>query len=357
MASADPVDTAARHGVASFPATPVATARAVRRADAVVVGGGTVFKRLHRVSGRRRHALLANTAALVAGAHAAGVPVAMIGVGAGDLRGRAAGALSRWIARHVDLLVLRDEESAAVLAEAGAAAPFWIGADPVWYGVVAPPSGARPCGATDPAHPRVTVALSHLATGDMGRRSGGRRDGRTSPTRTISNLARALAGLDGRWDVRLQPWQTDGADDDRALAWSILGAVPGATIEDPPIGVADAAAAFKGTDVVVGMRFHSLVAAAIAGVRFVAVAHEPKLAAVARRLGQLAVPPQARAEVLTAAVLDAMHRPPPSPAAVAAEAGAAGTAFDLLELLLSPGAFADPADLRALPLSTGSGSW
>ena len=56
----------------------------------------------------------------------------MIGVGADDLRGRQAQVIARWLVRHADLLVLRDEESAAALAVAGAPKPFWIGADPAW---------------------------------------------------------------------------------------------------------------------------------------------------------------------------------------------------------------------------------
>ena len=86
VASADPADTARRHGVEAIPAGAIPVARTLRQVDAVVVAGGTIFKRLHHSSGRRPSALLASTAALMAGAHAVGCPVALVGVGAGDLR-------------------------------------------------------------------------------------------------------------------------------------------------------------------------------------------------------------------------------------------------------------------------------
>ena len=120
--------TAYRRSPPAPPPSPVSCAGA----DAVVVGGGTVFKTLHRSTGRRPNSLLRNACLLAAAAKASGKQVALVGVGAGDLRGRQARALARWLVRRVDLLVLRDEESASALAGVGAPAPFWIGADPAW---------------------------------------------------------------------------------------------------------------------------------------------------------------------------------------------------------------------------------
>ena len=82
--------------------------------------------------------LLANTSALVAVSSALHRPVAMVGVGAGRLDGRRARALSRFIVKHADLLVLRDEESAAEMFSSGIPGPFRIGADPAWTLVVPP---------------------------------------------------------------------------------------------------------------------------------------------------------------------------------------------------------------------------
>lgn len=347
VASSDPADTTRRHGVASVPARAGDAARALRHVDAVVVAGGTIFKRLHPAAGRRPNALLANTAALVAGARALGRPVALVGVGAGDLRGRLARRLSSWIARRADLVVLRDEESASVLTDAGVPSPFWIGADPVWadhdrlgdhlLAVTTPPrsvAGERRV---------VTVALSHLAGGETAER----------------HLAAGLDELADTWTVRLQPWQTGGGAADERLAHRLAGRLPGAQIDPPPADVVDAARHLvaTGTDVVVGLRFHALVAAGMAGRRFVAVAHEPKLAAVARRLDQLSVPPHASGEIYAAAVNGVLRRDPPPAATVEREADAARTGFAMLRLLLDDGELADPAALATLPLSSGGRTW
>lgn len=350
VASADPADTARRHGVASIRAGARSVAGALRTTDAVVVAGGTIFKLLHRSSGRRPTALLRNTVALMAGARALGLPVALVGVGASDLHGRVAPGLSGWIIRHADLLVLRDEESAAVLTGAGVPSPFWIGADAVWADAAPPtvddsslendvPSGNE----HETGRTTLTVALSHLA-GDAA---------------LEHNLVDGLDGLGDDWLVRLQPWQSGANADDVRLARRLAGRLSGAVVDDPPRDVTEAAAALAATrtDVVLGLRFHALVAAGLAGRRFVAVAHEPKLAGLARRLDQLFVPPHASGAVYTAAVTGAMHRPPPSPAAVRGEAAAAATSFDLLRLMLADGELAEPAVLTALPLSAGARSW
>jgi polysaccharide pyruvyl transferase WcaK-like protein len=336
VAGDDPAASASRHRTRMIPSSALPTARAIRDADAVVVGGGTVFKTLHPSSGRMPTALLRNTAALVAGARATGTRVAMVGVGAGDLGRRSARALSRWIVPHLDLLILRDEESAAVLADAGAPPPFWIGADPTW---ALADTGARrrPHGRS----PRsMTIAISHLA-GDPGR---------------LRGLADAVRPWCEDWTVRLQPWQPSL---DVAAAHhlrTLLGG--GAEILDPPADLADAATAFAGDELVIGLRFHALVAAAWAGTRFLAVAHEPKLVGLARRLGQVSVPAHATVDVFAGAIAHALAHAPPSARAVDAEVGSARRSLDLLRLLVDDGAAGGPSpDVAGLPLSGGGGTW
>lgn len=309
----------------------------LRRADVVVVGGGTVFKRLHPASGRRPNALLRSTAGLVAAARARGASVALVGVGAGDLGGREAKALARWIVRHTDLLVLRDEESAGVLAAAGAPVPFRIGADPAWVLVGAP----APHAVTTGPGRAVTVAISHLA-GD-----------RT----LVGRLATALEPLAGEQPIHLQPWQVDIGDRDVEIARELaarLGAA--ATIVDPPADLVAARDGFRGDRLVVAMRFHAIVAAGAAGAPVLAIAHEPKLAGLARRLGQPAVPPHASTEVLRHAVRVALDQPAATAAAVAAEVTQATATMELLQLLVDRGATAEPARIVSPPLSSGA-SW
>jgi polysaccharide pyruvyl transferase WcaK-like protein len=338
VVSGDPSDTAQRHRVRSVPNGALTTARTALASDALVIGGGTIFKSLHGTTGRRPNSLLRNTMALVAGARARRTKVALVGVGADDLRGREAQAIARWLVRRADLLVLRDEESAAVLGAAGAPAPFWIGADPAWT-LAGDLAGVESFPGREPT---ITVALSHLA-GD-----------RTFAAR----LANALAPFMGAYSIRLQPWQAGAGGRDLELAETlreIMG--PDVKVLDAPPSFASAVASVVGDELVVGLRFHALVAAGMAGTRFVAAAHEPKLAGLARRLGQVSFPVHATSEVMGGAIEHALAHEPPSAATIASEVAGAERTFGLLRLMLSGGVVEEPDRVAGLPLSSGAGQW
>lgn len=297
------------------PAGDPAEVAAVALGSDLVVITATVFKALHPSSGRHRLALLANTLALVLAMRARGRPVALVGAGAGSLPGRVAPALARSIAASAGRIDLRDEESASVLRTAGVRRPLPVGADVTWS--VMP---QLPASRADPdARPLAVVALSHLAGGDG----------------LVDSLNGALNELtrDG-FALALQPWQLP---QDAAIASSLAKGVDGPVdVWAPPGDLASASRRLRGSSVVVGLRFHSLVAAGTAAVPFVAVAHEPKLAGLARRLGQPAVAPDAPGTVMAGAVREAASGPPPSPEAVTAErrsaadvlAGLRGLAFE-----------------------------
>jgi len=337
IASADPFTTTLTHGRRSMLATSRNVALATRQADAVVVGGGTVFKQLAGSAGRSPNSLLRNTAALVAGARASGTSVAMIGVGAGRLRGGSARSLCRWIIPHTDLMVLRDEESASVLADTGTRPPFWIGADPAWTLFDLPHDADRDVD----SRRTITIALSHHAAA--------RAD--------ADALIEALRPFAHDWDIRLQPWQTGSNTLDHQMAVHFQQRLGRAEIIPPPTDIHDAARIFAHDALVIGMRFHALVAAAAAGARFVAIAHEPKLSGLARRLEQAAVPAHATAEVLRATVEWALVNEPAPPEALRRERTAADQQFQMLELLLSGGANDEPNRLPVMALSSGKGKW
>jgi polysaccharide pyruvyl transferase WcaK-like protein len=327
-ASADPAATAAEHGIPTVHRGDVrGIGRRLQRADAVVVAGGTVFKTLHPSSGRRPLALLRRTAAIAAAARLARRPLALVGVGAAPLRGPGAGALTRAVVRAADLLVLRDEESAAVLADAGATAPFRVGADLAWTVLdEAPPLQA-------PADAPVVVALSHLAGG---------RD-------LADRIAAGLAPLAARERIVLLPWQ-DGDGQDMALGEAIAARVAGVELAAPPADLVEARDVLAGARAVLGMRFHALVAAAAAGRPFAAFAHEPKLEGLARRLGQPAARADAAPERLTGAVRTAMAGRPPAPGAVRTERARAVEGFRLLRVLLARGRSDEAAEIDGLDL-------
>lgn len=320
--SSDPAGTAATHGIEAVRHdNPLAVVRAIARADAIVVAGGTVFKTLDPRSGRRPLSLLRRTAALATVARVARKPLAFVGVGAQTLRRPAARALTRAIVRAPDLLVLRDEESAAALAAVGAATPLRVGADAAWT-LFPDPAPAPPTGP-------LVVALSHLAGGPgLG-----------------AWLAEALRPVVAHGvPVRLDPWQPGH---DCALAAEVAKKLENVEITQPPGDLQAARASLVGARSVVCLRFHALIAAASAGAPAVAVAHELKLAGLARRLGQPAVSPEAPPAALTAAFGTAVAA---APDAVRQERARAEDAFRLLRVLLARGRSEEAAHVDGLAL-------
>jgi polysaccharide pyruvyl transferase WcaK-like protein len=351
----DPEGTEASHGVTAVERDDLPrVGREIARADAVVVAGGTIFKTLHPSSGRSPLSLLRRTAALATLTRALRKPLALVGVGAAPMHGRAARRLTRSIVRSADLLILRDEESAAHLAEAGAPTPIRVGADAAWTLVPAPAVEETPAAADGPAvlmrtaagghapvsfngdgeESGVVVALSHLAGGpDLAER-------------LAAGLAPVVAA---DVPVRLDPWQPDG---DAELAAEVATRLhhPRVTVAPPPADLDEARDGMEGARLVLAQRFHALVAAAGAGVPALAVAHEPKLEGLARRLEQPTVPADASPAALADEVLRAVDGEPAAPAAIARERASAEEAFRLLRVLLARGRSEEAADLDGLDL-------
>jgi polysaccharide pyruvyl transferase CsaB len=327
VASSDPVATTSAHACEAIPSgRPQVVARELKRADALVIGGGTVFKTLHPSSGRRPHALLRNATLLAGAARTFGRPLLLTGVGVGSLATRRSQQLSRRLVRAADLLVLRDEESAAVLTGIGAPAPFRVGADPAWTLLDEPPAEPRERASI------AIVALSHLA-GDM-----------NLAATVVERLAPLLeTGL----EVRLQPWQHTGDPD---LARAVAADLGNVVVLDPPADLAEARSGFATAQLVIGMRFHALVAAAAAGTPFVAVDHELKLGAIARRFSQPAVALSEPPARLAAAAADALGGAPPGVSAVREQVALAEEGFRLMRLVLEGGTGADSDELTGLPL-------
>ena len=97
----DPAEAAALGCEPVRTSRPEAVARAAAKVDAIVIGGGSIFKTMHPASGRRPLALLANVAALGATSTLRGRPLALVGVGASDLADWRSRALARFIVRAI----------------------------------------------------------------------------------------------------------------------------------------------------------------------------------------------------------------------------------------------------------------
>ena len=335
--AADPVASTSSGCSAVAARRPATVAARALRCDAVVVGGGTLYKRLHPDVGRPRVGRLANTAALVAGASAIGRPVALVGVGAEPFTDRGARRLARFVVRHANLMVLRDEETAAELAAAGAPGPYRVGADPAWT-LLGPPSEGRAVGAR-----RVLVIPSSLAMAGDGRAG------------MVARLARTVDRLASEGvDVVVQPFQRATADGegDETLVAELAGAVGGEVELLPPAtSLADASSAMGAMGAVLTFRFHGLVAAAAAGVPVVAIGHEAKLRGLARRLGQRSAPAGFAHERLAAQVHEALASEGPPPSVVKEEIARAEEGFRLLRVVLGDDTSAEADTLGTLPLA------
>jgi polysaccharide pyruvyl transferase WcaK-like protein len=224
----------------------------------------------------------------------------------------------RSIARRADLLVLRDDESAHLLASMGVTAPLRVGSDLAW--LAAAPRPSRPLDVDAP----IGVAVSHLA-GDES---------------LTGNITRALGNLGsaGR-RVEVEPWQGSPrlGRDARLGRRLVVALEPAATLVPPPRDLDEAVDRMAGRSVVLAMRFHAALAAAVAGTPFVALAHEPKLLAIARRMNQLALRPDASHDAIAEGLHRAMRGPTPSRSAVDAERRRAQATVDVLGLLLEGG--------------------
>lgn len=315
---------------------PLDLARALREVDAVAVAGGTVFKRLHPASGRHPLGLLTRTWLLRQVTRTRGIPLALVGVGTGDLDSRGAVRLARSLADTVDLLVLRDEESATILHQLGARGPFRVGADPAWTVMELPLWRTQ-------HDPSVVIALSHLADTDGDRLAG-----------RVAALVPPIAARGLR--VELQPWQP-GPDENLARAVEARVEDGAATVAARPRTLQEAVDRFADARAVVGLRHHSLVAAAAAGRPFLAVTHEPKLTALARRLDQRAVPAHAGPAVLARSATELLSQEPPAARAVRAEIDAAHRMLRLLRVVVSGGAEDELVDRDQLVLTSGGTPW
>jgi polysaccharide pyruvyl transferase WcaK-like protein len=308
----------------------LASAHDALRADATVLTGA-IFELPADDARTPRSASMSS--ALTAMTQTLRRPAALLGVSVAPIRRLSRRAATRMIARRCGLLVLRDPESAEALVAAGVPPPFRIGADPAWA-VLA--DGRQPRARRE----RVVVVLCSEAIG------------------LERHLAEALGPLAGAGlEIGLLPWREGlpGAAGEElvpALARALDGA---AGVLDAATDLAGVRDALSGSRLALGFRHHALVAAATAGVPFVALGHEPGLRDLARGLEQRAVPVGAPPTELSAVLSGSLERPAPTLEAVRARRASAQEGLRLLRLLLSEGGSDDVRDLDGLPLEPAPG--
>lgn len=254
--------------------------RSIGEADRLVIGGGGLIQDYlptepaDRFS--ERHSNLGFWTTLAVLARAKGVPTMTWAVGVGPLTTEAGRAEASLFFSAVDLVTVRDAESAALARELGATDPKIV-ADPAF---LLTPASKDPIDAEIEDLPtsgsmRVVVSVRHWGDDDW-----------------MEPLAEALDRLveDRGADVLFLPFQHSG----RGLANDVLMSTrvaarmkhrAGRAVLGTELSPAETLAAVTTADLVVGMRLHSMIFAAVAGVPAVGLAYDPKVRLAMERMG------------------------------------------------------------------------
>jgi len=338
--SASPQETQESHGVeAADRSCPFCVWGALRQADLLISGGGSLLQDV--TSGRSVLYYLG----VVVMALLLKKPVMFYAQGIGPIRRSWARRLTRAVADRVTLITVRDEDSRRELERLGVKRPpVMVTADPVlgMAGTVAVLHGERGKAAekspakaeSAPDSPqnlqRMQDVPGRSETGETEAAAGsgaGTQQEKAADCavegqkarRRIGFALREWKGLSGfkeavrqtaerlaaeGWEVLFIPLHYP---DDLNLAKEIAGrmSAPAEVLEGSagrPLAAEKIMQTVAGLDVLVGMRLHSLIFAAAAGVPVLGISYDPKVDAFLEQLGEK---PVARAEELTMEKLEA----------------------------------------------------
>ncbi|MBI3947288.1 MAG: polysaccharide pyruvyl transferase CsaB [Armatimonadetes bacterium] len=273
VASVDPDATRRLHGVESFGRYRWRDFGArVRACDAFVSGGGSLFQ---DVTSRRSLYYYLGTLAL------AGIyrrPVMVCGQGIGPIRSATARRVTAALLNRARLITVRDPGSLETLQRLGVARPeIHLTADPVFALQPSPRAVAERILRREGVSldvPRVAFALRPVPRG-------------VEPgDAVVSALAEAAAFV--HRELGAQPVfvpMHPPADRNFARRVAEAAGVPAAILSGgvPP---RDAPALFGRMDLVVGVRLHALIFAAVQGVPLVGISYDPKVEGFLRSLGR-----------------------------------------------------------------------
>lgn len=267
--SGNPAETATAYAVAAVDrGNLTAVRRALREADLLVSGGGSL---LQDVTSNRS---IPYYLGIVALAKLYGKKVMLYGNGVGPVRGRFNRLLVRWLGNMVDLITVRDSGSAAVLKELGVTRPpVEITADPVF---TLAPAGREAAEAVlaktgvAPGRPRLGISV----------RPWRRLEGYKA---AVARAVDAFAAAEGV-EVVFLPMQHPA---DMELSDQVAGLmkVPARVVTER-CDVPTVMALYGAMDVVLGMRLHALIFAALQGVPHLGIIYDPKVASFLKIVGQ-----------------------------------------------------------------------
>jgi polysaccharide pyruvyl transferase CsaB len=257
--SGNPEETRWRYGVESYNRMNFSQViKALRSCDAFIWGGGSLMQDVTSVISPFYYG------GLMALAQMLGLKTIAWGQGIGPLLRPQTRWLARWNFAGCEQVSVRDRSSAALLSQWGI--PCLLAPDPVWALESKPVPGLA-----DLPAPRIAVTL--------------RNHPQLTPTR-LANLTRALVHLQLATQafILLLPFQKS---EDLSIAEAIQPHLKNNSqilcLEDPQLlkGV------FRGVEMAIGMRLHSLIMAASEGCGCFALSYDPK---VNRLMEELAIP-------------------------------------------------------------------
>jgi polysaccharide pyruvyl transferase CsaB len=251
--SGDPARTEGEHAVRGVSRwNPLRVAAELRRADALVSGGGSL---LQDVTGAGTVGYYAGVMQL---ARLARRPYAVVAQGLGPIRRPPNRRIARATLNRAAHLSLRDDRSIALARRIGVTRPIQRAADPA--------VALRPPRHREEPGTHVLVAV----------RGGFPADAIVGPLRdVVAELAR---------EHRILALPMHGAVD-RDASRALVTGIAAAESTDPDAAFGEKLSAIAGASVVIGVRLHALVLAAAAGVPAVAISYDPKVEAFAERAG------------------------------------------------------------------------
>ncbi len=277
VVSGNPPDTEMEYGVHAVHWQDVsAIARTAKNADFMILGGGGLFqdhwppRPEHLLT--PRHANIDNWAGFALLARLTDTPLMIYAVGVGPLTTPAGRDYTRLAFAQAAAISVRDEESLGPLTEAGVdTARIVVTADPAYL--------LEPASVESPMSTAIAVAL---------------RPWGEHPTRAawVTEAATGLDAVIDRLDVDLTfiPFQRSVApiENDGAIAAVVcehMAHIDRTTIIRSDHGPSEIAGLLAGSELVVGMRLHSIELAATAFTPVVALGYDPKVGHAMHDLG------------------------------------------------------------------------
>ena len=242
--------------------------RAARKADEFWIGGGGLF-------GPRKMLKYAASAAL---ARSFGTRVATVGIGVRPFHDgpKHSRRIARELLRHTDTITVRDQDSATALSEIGVDQPIHTLADPVFgYDITTDKHASIPA-SVDQQLDDETLVVSV-------REPEVRELDKTTLAETLDRVLESTG-----CSILFVPFQTNRTPSDVTIAVDVANRMKSdrTTVIEEEIGFREMVQVLEAAPLVIGMRLHSIITAAVVDTPVLGLAYHPKCESILRQLGQ-----------------------------------------------------------------------